>query len=76
MKFAIPAIFLRPTVLEVAARELIEAQHAKLEAQTAAEYANAVVTYNTQRIDRLLAFISGGTSGGTKTGAKNYGLGG
>jgi len=66
MQFAIPAIFLRPTVLEVASRELIEAQHAKLQAQTAAEYANAVVTYNSQRIDRLLSFINQGTKVGSK----------
>ena len=50
-------IFKKPTPLEVAQRELIEAEHAKLSAQSAAEYAESMVRYNEQRIARLLIFI-------------------
>lgn len=50
-------IFKKPTPLEVAQRELVEAEHAKLAAQSAAEYAESMVRYNQQRIVRLLTFI-------------------
>jgi hypothetical protein len=42
-----------PTPLEMAARELVEAQRAKLEAESAADYAINMVQYNNERIDRL-----------------------
>lgn len=42
-----------PTALEMAAKELVEAQLAKLKAESAMEYALSVVDYNTQRIKRL-----------------------
>ncbi len=45
------------TPLEVASRELAEAELQSLTAQTAVEYANSVVAYNAQRIKRLRAFI-------------------
>lgn len=54
-------IFKRPTPLEMAAKELIDAEHAKLAAQTATEYANAIVAYNEKRIARLLKFINEAT---------------
>ena len=47
----------KTTPLQVAQRELIEAEHAKLAAQSAAEYAESMVRYNQQRIVRLLTFI-------------------
>jgi len=42
-----------PSPLEMAARELIEAQRAKLEAESAREYAYHMVRYNDDRINRL-----------------------
>lgn len=42
-----------PTPLEMAARELVEAQRAKLEAESAMEYALYMVDYNDARIKRL-----------------------
>lgn len=50
-------IFKKPTPIEVAHRELAEAEHAKLAAQSAAEYAESMVRYNQQRIARLMIFI-------------------
>lgn len=48
----------RLTPLEMATRELAEAELSKLTAQTAQEYAASVVSYNTTRIGRLKAFIT------------------
>jgi hypothetical protein len=56
------ALFRKPTPLEVATRELIEAEHAKLQAQTATEYALAISQYNMTRIERLLKYINESTS--------------
>ena len=42
-----------PTPLEMAVRELVQAQRAKLEAESALDYAYSMVEYNTQRIERL-----------------------
>ena len=42
-----------PTPLEMAARELMQAQRAKLEAESACEYAANMVQYNEDRIKRL-----------------------
>ena len=50
-------IFAKPSPLALAQRELIEAEHAKLAAQSAAEYAESMVRYNQQRITRLIIFI-------------------
>ena len=45
---------LRPkTIYEVINTELQNAYLRKLEAETAAEYANATIEYNTRRIERL-----------------------
>lgn len=42
-----------PTPLEMAAKELVEAQRGKLEAESAMEYALSMVDYNDARIKRL-----------------------
>ena len=42
-----------PSPLEMAARELVQAQRAKLEAESACEYAANMVNYNDDRIVRL-----------------------
>ena len=42
-----------PTPLEMAAKELVEAQLAKLKAESAMEYALSMVDYNDARIKRL-----------------------
>jgi hypothetical protein len=42
-----------PTPLEMAARELVQAQRAKLEAESALDYASSMVMYNDERIERL-----------------------
>jgi len=42
-----------PTPLELATRELVQAQRAKLEAETALDYAANIVQYNDDRINRL-----------------------
>jgi len=47
-----------PTPLEMAARELVEAQRAKLEAESAREYAYHMVQYNDDRIKRLKARLT------------------
>jgi hypothetical protein len=47
-----------PTPLEMAARELVQAQRAKLEAESAREYAYHMVQYNDDRIERLKARLT------------------
>lgn len=47
--------FKRPTPLELIAEELADAHMEKLSAETAVEYAQSVVDYNTTRIERLNA---------------------
>ena len=47
--------FRKPSPLEMIATELAEAHLSKLEAETAAEYANAAMQYNEERIKRLEA---------------------
>jgi len=42
-----------PTPLEMVVRELVQAQRAKLEAETALDYAANMVQYNDDRISRL-----------------------
>jgi hypothetical protein len=49
--------FKKPSPLEMIASELAEAHLAKLEAETAVEYAQSIVNYNTTRIERLNARI-------------------
>jgi hypothetical protein len=45
--------FKKPTSLEVIATELAEAHLAKLQAETGVEYAQSIVDYNVNRIERL-----------------------
>jgi hypothetical protein len=47
--------FKKPTPLELIATELAEAHTEKLSAETAVEYAQSIVNYNTIRIARLNA---------------------
>lgn len=46
-------LFARPTLLKVIEQELIEAHREKIKAETIADYAKSVVSYNEARIDRL-----------------------
>ena len=45
--------FKKPTPLEMIAAELADAHQSKLEAETAVEYAQSIVSYNVTRIERL-----------------------
>ena len=49
--------FRQPTPLEVVTKELALAHLAKLEAETAVDYARSVVDYNNARIQRLEAHL-------------------
>lgn len=51
-------LFRQPTASERVHRELAEARLAKLEAETAVDYATAIVEYNEARITRLGAYVS------------------
>lgn len=55
------ALLRRPGALQLAARELAEAEVSKLSADTAIEWAQASSTYNAQRIKRLRAYIASQT---------------
>lgn len=46
------------TPLEMAEKELVEAQLAKMQAETSVEYSQAIVNYNEQRIFRLYKRIN------------------
>jgi hypothetical protein len=48
----------QPTHIELVNKELEEAKVEKLEAETAVEYAQSIVQYNTNRIDRLNTYIA------------------
>lgn len=50
-------LFSRPTATKIAEEELRNAEQALLEAQTAMEYATALVSYNQSRVARLRDFI-------------------
>lgn len=54
-------LFRRKSLLEIASAELGDAELQKLSAQTAQEYAEAAVAYNTARIARLKKFIAAQT---------------
>ena len=45
------------TPAQAIAHELIHAEHALLQAETGVEYAQALVTYNKNRIKRLKAYL-------------------
>ena len=44
--------------LELAEQELLEAELSLMRAHSAAEYAQSLVTYNTQRVERLTAYVA------------------
>ena len=45
------------TPAQAIAHELIHAEHALLQAESGVEYAQALVTYNKQRVKRLKAYL-------------------
>jgi len=49
------------TPAQAVAHELIHAEHALLQAETGVEYAQALVTYNKNRIKRLKAYLEAST---------------
>ena len=51
-------IFRRVSQAEAIVSEMREAEHALLRAETGVEYAQALVTYNKQRIKRLKAYLA------------------
>ena len=54
----IKKLFAQATPLELAVLELVDAQRAKLAAESGAEYAEALVIYNQSRIERLTAYVA------------------
>jgi hypothetical protein len=56
---AFKRVFRRITPAEVAAKELACAELEMLEAQTAREFADSVISYNDCRIKRLRKFLAG-----------------
>lgn len=59
-------LFRQPTRWEVVTKELAEAHLAKLEAETAADYATSVVAYNDARIARLTGLLNSVAKGQPK----------
>jgi len=57
----IKKLFAQATPLELAVLELVDAQREKLQAESGAEYAEALVIYNQSRIERLTAYIAQAT---------------
>ena len=55
---AIKKLLSTPSPLELAARELVIAQRAKLEAESACEYAASMIQYNDDRIVRLKQLVT------------------
>ena len=53
----IKTMFRMPTPLQMAARELAQAEHELLKAETGVEFASSLVTFNKQRIKRLKSFM-------------------
>ncbi len=51
-------LFRRVTPLEMAAKELAEAELSLLQAHTGVEYAQSLVNYRTAQINRLRRFIA------------------
>jgi len=52
-------LFQQPDARELAAKELAQAEHSLLEAQSAAEYARSMVVYHRERIERLRSYLEG-----------------
>ena len=51
-------LFKRWTPAQAIAAELVEAEHSLLRAETGVEYAQALVTYNKNRVKRLKAYLA------------------
>lgn len=51
-------MFFKLNPVKLAEQELQEAKLALMRAHTSAEYANALVTYNTQRVEHLTAYVA------------------
>lgn len=58
---SIKRIFRKLTPLELASRELVDAERGKLESDSGREYADAMSAYQTARIKRLRALIAAQT---------------
>ena len=58
MNQTIRRIFAALTPAELAAKELADAERRIMEAHSAKEYAESVISYNTARITRLRSFLS------------------
>lgn len=58
MNTTLKNLFRKLTPLEVATKELTEAELSKLNAQTAQDYACAMVDYESSRIKRLKSYIN------------------
>ena len=52
------SLFRKRTPLELATEELVDAEHSLLQAQTGAEWAESLISYNIHRISRLRAYIA------------------
>lgn len=50
-------MFFKHTILSLAEKELQEAKLSLMRAQTAAEFAESQVSYNTKRVERLTAHV-------------------
>ncbi len=51
-------MFFKLNPVKLAEQELQEAKLSLMRAHSAAEYATALVTYNTQRVERLTAYVA------------------
>ena len=54
----IKKLFAQPSVLEIATKELAEAERKLLDAHTGIEWAQASLTYNQTRIKRLKEYLA------------------
>ena len=57
----IMAVFRTPTAEAMAVQELAEAKRGLLQAQSAQEYAAALIQYNSDRVSRLTQYIKEST---------------
>jgi hypothetical protein len=64
------SMFRMPTPLQMAARELANAELELLKAETGVEFASSLVTFNKQRVTRLKAFMTAQTKAQLKEQAK------
>jgi len=70
MYASLTQFFKMPTPLQMAARELAQAEHELLKAETGVEFASSLVTFNKQRVTRLKAFMTAQTKAEKKEQAK------